>query len=527
MDSVKLPTLVALLRNRTAIISIVALVAVLVLRITGPSDLYHQTQPKTVSYTTDIVVNGNWILPIEQGHLPATKPPLYNWLAVPFVKLLGFSNELAHKMPSIIALIATWLLVVIAGESLGRKMQRPNVGFTAGLILVASYPMYKLGYLARPDMLLTCFLFGGTYAATVLVIPDRSERSRQHEVLITVWLWICVAGALMTKGPLALAIVCYAILLSLLIHRSLQPLRRAWWWIGLPLSVGCFIVWLLAVCQINPEHVTHQLWHREIIGHLSGQAHDHEDGSVILRWLKGLGDMPAYFMVRFLPWSILACLAMWNIILIERSDGSLNCSNATRMVQGLCLWVIMMIFLGSMIVVKRADYIAAVYPAAAILVAWWWLRVDRGRLQAGIEIVAAGMIAILAVIYSQEWNDVRPGYGQSLRTFIAKAEHELDVNSDIVYTWRTDNSHAPAFLGVSAEPNLSMIREAMRKRDNKFYVLTIYRAEQNDTFAETIARINIKRTVTLHVSSEAADREQGNLGQYQLYRIGSLSNAMD
>ena len=49
-----------------------ALVVLFVGRVLGPSDLWDQTQPKTVSYTTDIIVHGgsHWILPIERGVEP-------------------------------------------------------------------------------------------------------------------------------------------------------------------------------------------------------------------------------------------------------------------------------------------------------------------------------------------------------------------------------------------------------------------------------------------------------------------------
>ncbi|MEE9608696.1 MAG: hypothetical protein V3U03_13225, partial [Myxococcota bacterium] len=80
--------------------SIAALVWAVAARVSGPSDLWDQTQPRTVSYTTDILVNGgsHWILPMEPGRRPATKPPLYNWMAAPAVKLLGFPSELGHKL---------------------------------------------------------------------------------------------------------------------------------------------------------------------------------------------------------------------------------------------------------------------------------------------------------------------------------------------------------------------------------------------------------------------------------------------
>src|SRR5688572_30604341 len=102
--------------------SMASLVWALSARVLGPSDLWDQTQPKTVCYTSDIVVHGgwHWILPVERGLLPASKPPLYNWLAVPMVKLLGFSSELAHRFPSALALCLCWLLTVRAGRMIDR-----------------------------------------------------------------------------------------------------------------------------------------------------------------------------------------------------------------------------------------------------------------------------------------------------------------------------------------------------------------------------------------------------------------------
>src|SRR5215470_1600448 len=79
--------------------SFLALVWALVARIAGPCDLWDQTQHRTVSYTTDILAHGSgssglrhWILPNQAGTSPATKPPMYNWIAAPFVKVLGFSS---------------------------------------------------------------------------------------------------------------------------------------------------------------------------------------------------------------------------------------------------------------------------------------------------------------------------------------------------------------------------------------------------------------------------------------------------
>src|SRR4051812_48886443 len=106
------------------ICSMAALIISLTLRVLGPSDLWDNTQPKTVSYTTDILVHGgnHWILPVdyalEHGAEPATKPPLYNWIAAPLVSALGFNSEIAHRSPSILAFVLCWLCVVRVGRNI-------------------------------------------------------------------------------------------------------------------------------------------------------------------------------------------------------------------------------------------------------------------------------------------------------------------------------------------------------------------------------------------------------------------------
>ena len=107
-------------RRALVVCSILSLLWAMGARILGPSDSWDHRQPRTISYTTDILVNGghHWILPIEQSRYPATKPPLYNWLAAPMVALIGLSSDLAHKWPSLAALCLCWAVVVRLGRRL-------------------------------------------------------------------------------------------------------------------------------------------------------------------------------------------------------------------------------------------------------------------------------------------------------------------------------------------------------------------------------------------------------------------------
>ena len=88
------------------ILLLLTLAIVLGARIAGPSDLHDKSQPKTVAYTADMALHGRFILPRDMVGGPARKPPMYNWIGVPFVALFGFSEPML-KMPAILGGIAT------------------------------------------------------------------------------------------------------------------------------------------------------------------------------------------------------------------------------------------------------------------------------------------------------------------------------------------------------------------------------------------------------------------------------------
>ena len=99
--------------RRYAVLAVAALLCVLAARILGPSDAWDQTQQTTIAYTTDMLVNGRWVVPADRNGKPATKPPLYNWMAAPAVAASGYSSELAHKLPSVIGLGLCFVAVVV------------------------------------------------------------------------------------------------------------------------------------------------------------------------------------------------------------------------------------------------------------------------------------------------------------------------------------------------------------------------------------------------------------------------------
>src|SRR5688572_22884800 len=107
--------------SRCALLLILCLAVMLTARLLAPSALQRFDQPKTVSYTADMVVNGEWLIPRDMRGNTATKPPLVNWLAAPLLSL-GLWTEWAVKAPMLLGSLATLALTVWMAHRLFRRM---------------------------------------------------------------------------------------------------------------------------------------------------------------------------------------------------------------------------------------------------------------------------------------------------------------------------------------------------------------------------------------------------------------------
>jgi len=242
----------------------VTLVATIASRVAGPSDLYDQEQPRTVSYTIDMLEHGRWALPRDGDGIRATKPVLYNWIAAPFVAVFG-PREWALKMPSLLGGIATLLIVVWTTRLMSRRAltRGPNepggiaesdrdvlrrvgpdaVALAAGAIWLTNYAAFKLIYLARPDTVLVAFLAGAWACATAVVLADEKEatateaeddngppcESRSSTWRWSLGFWLCTGGAALAKGPLAVLVMLYALLAAPLMGGRWRDARRFGW----------------------------------------------------------------------------------------------------------------------------------------------------------------------------------------------------------------------------------------------------------------------------------------------------------
>lgn len=390
-------------------------VLLLLLRLTQPSDLWDQSQPRTISYTTDIVENGRWILPVEPGVKPATKPPLYNWIAAPFVASAGHACEIAHRAPSV---LATLVLLVAMGRWIPRLLPAlpAGSGWCAGAIMLATYPVFKLSALARPDMCLVAATGLGwmSGAACVAAAPGRSIARWRLQF------WAATAAALLAKGPPGLLLPLWAGAMACVIARRRERRAPLSFAIGLPLALVPIGAWVVAAAMLDPAHVRDELLHAEIAGRVTGLGPEGGGGGP-WRIVTGILVMPFYLVVRFLPWSIPGLLGIWMLRpgAARRDEPAAACGpDQRRVLEGAALFVLGAVVFFSLSAGKRADYLAVVATPLAVLATWGLHLAARGTARRAVVVLtsAAMAAAITGLALHSRFGGAAParGFGDAI-----------------------------------------------------------------------------------------------------------------
>jgi len=493
-----------------------ALVWVLVARSLGPSDLWDQTQPRTVSYTTDIIVNGgsHWILPFERDVRPATKPPLYNWLAVPAVRLLGFDSEIAHKLPSIAALCLCWLLVMRLGRAIDIK-SGGALGWLAGLCLVTNYGVFKLGFLARPDMVLTTWLLLAWMLGTSVIVKPVASGWR------AAGFWLCIALAGLTKGPAAIVGVVSIVLTARIVGgswshvRTLRPIAGAFFCM---LIIGC---WGFGVWRIDSDHLMGRLWFQEFFGRISGTGEEGRGYHGPLDYLLSLSYQSLYFLTRFFPWSLpsIAAILMIGRRKREGDHAEFPSLSATHdWMRSAMIFVIVTVGLYSVSVGKRADYIAVAFPQAALLAAWWMLHASRGVLWQRLAPATALVTLIVLTVHNQlELVPAPKGFGDEILRFAQEANQRIAAEPlPVVHCW-SGETHLLALMGAAREGGRDRLMETVKLKQ-PFWLVSGRKGTQPEDVGEWLEQV---RPVTAEpvLRTTVMPQEHGWLRQVTLFRV--------
>lgn len=413
-------------------------------RIAGPDDLNTKDQPRTVAYTVDMIQNGHWRTPVDMMGQPATKPPLYNWVAALPIAATGIYNTLLFKLPSLVAgLGCLGFLALFIGHLGYQDLPRPipfaPVFWLAALAWLANPAVYGLIYTARPDMLLTFFLLAGWTISTLLM--EQSPVVERHRRLWSLGLWLCVQAAILTKGTPALLVLLYIPLYSLIRFRALRPMLRTHVIAALPAVLLVTFLWFQTAWNDLPQS------HKDLLVQMESAR---ITGGGFFKGLAGLYKMPYYFLLRFVPWSL---VFLWLFLHVHRFR--LRTTPWTPVY----LWFLLVLVFFSIPTFKRDDYLLPAYPVAALAAGYavWTLPPWVRR-----SVVALASLLIAGAVAVDFWtkDHLIPRYGDNCARFAASVRAAVPQQARLVF-FRTGYNNLQAFLGRNcplSDPPLDSLR---------------------------------------------------------------------
>ena len=184
-----------------------------------------------------MLARGDWLVPVMCGEPWFEKPPLLYWTSALGMKLVGIGPAGARLGTLLAGAAAPMALFALSRRPLGER-----AAFAAAVALASALEFAVLARVALTDMLLLLWLtvcVGALHHA----FEDRARDTRWFALAC-----LACALAVLTKGPIGLALPAAAGLLELLLRRRPGALLRpSWLLLGVAIVGGLGGSWYLAL----------------------------------------------------------------------------------------------------------------------------------------------------------------------------------------------------------------------------------------------------------------------------------------
>jgi 4-amino-4-deoxy-L-arabinose transferase-like glycosyltransferase len=335
----------------------------------GRRPFWSQDEARFAVLARDMVEHGRWLVPEVRERPYLNKPQLYIWSIAALSMARGRVTEYTASVPSVLSAVATVGAVV----AIGRLLWGWSTGLLAGLLLVATPAHFLSGHSVLPDPMLVAWL---TWALWAYLAAAEGAWSPGFMAAF----YGCVAGALLTKGPVALVALLVAALATILTdgRRALGRMRP---WLGaviLGLSALPWIVpYYLRARGTFPHGVVEDQYVRWVI-HNPAASGIQDIGA-------RLGHL-ALALPGFVPWTLLLVgAALWWRHAPDRGR--------RRVLVWTIAWWLATGLSGNF----RTRYLLVVYPVFALLAAEFAATAAPRRGGRLVAIILAATAVVIAV----------------------------------------------------------------------------------------------------------------------------------
>ncbi len=277
----------------------------------------------------EMIQSGNWISPQIYGRYWYDKPILYYWeLSLSFLTL-GI-NEFAARFPSAVM----GCLSVLLTFWFGRQVYGLRTGITAAVIEGTSVEFWLLSKAVITDTTLFFFL-----SACIAFFWLGYTKNRNFYYIS----YLAAAMAVLTKGPIGLALPGLAILLFLGRMRNWRELLHLKLVSGLLLFAAAGCTWYILMYHLHGDAFITNFF--GVHNFLRATVPEHPKVDVWYFYI-------AMFLIGFFPWSFVLLTGLWK----KWKEHSLHFREASPVTLWLSLWSAVVFIVFQMIATKYTTY---------------------------------------------------------------------------------------------------------------------------------------------------------------------------
>jgi len=244
------------------------------------------TDPVEANYAEtakEMLEAGDYLSPRIYGNYWYDKPVFFYLELVAAFKLFGVSAFAARIFPGVFATAGVLLTYFF-----GRRLYGGEIGFTAAVVMATTLEYWYLGHAIITDMTLFVFM-----AATLIAFYLGYEQNRPGYYVMA---FISAALAVLTKGPLGLALPGMIIFLFLAWERRLKELFRWQVLAGLLLFLLLAGLWYVPMYRLHGEEFLNVFFGVHNVLRATVSEHPRDDV-----WYYYL----VVFFAGFFPWSFI------------------------------------------------------------------------------------------------------------------------------------------------------------------------------------------------------------------------------
>lgn len=330
----------------------------------GQAGLWDSNEAFYAETPREMLESGDYVVPRFNYYFRWQKPPLSYWAVAASYRLFGVS-EWSARLPIALAAVAWVILCYWAG----RRWFNRHVALIAAIMLAANFRVFIMSRRAITEIWLAFFV-SLALALLAIVMIERPKRS----TVVAAAAYTSLGLAIMTKGPVALALVCGAVFAYIIWRRHPSLISDMRLPLGVSLLALIVLPWYWRVVSIvGWQPVLNFIWSDNLGRYLSEEFGPSRGPAFYLRVL----------MVDFFPWSILVLVSLlaltkpaairWDVRRIwppRVLSLPFKAQVSARSVSGwLALWICLVLVFFSLSKNKQEYYILPLYMPACLLAA--------------------------------------------------------------------------------------------------------------------------------------------------------------